>query len=179
MKNLLATNLLVTDYWPPDEQITNLLSVQAEQCRLFGLARLYKGCIIHDYCYAVPGKTKKVCDDEIHENWKNACTAAFGSGGFCYSNCLANVDFFHYMLATADDAPFKAAQATTASNSTLANTTTKSYDDAKIRYNYVSTEYPLMNKPKPAWYTPKQFISLMAEAKQFLVSSVIVPLLMQ
>jgi hypothetical protein len=169
-KNKFATNLVVTDYWPPDEQITNLINIQAESCRLFGLARLYKGCIIHDYCYSVPGKTKASCDDEIHTNWKSACKAAYGGGGYCYLNCEANVDFFHYMLATADAAPFTEAQTKSSANMSWANQQINSYNDAKTRYDYLSTEYPLMNKPQPSWYTPKKLISTMPVVKMTPVS---------
>lgn len=160
-KNTLATNAIVTDYWPPDEQITNLVSFQAEQCRLFGLARLYKGCIIHDACYSVQGKTKQLCDDEIEDNWTAACHAAYGSGGYCFDNCRANIELFHYFLRTAAPGPFDDAQKLTVNNSAAATTALNNYNTAKTRYDYVSTAYPIFNKPQPSNFTPQKFITLL------------------
>jgi hypothetical protein len=163
--NIPATNLLVTDYWPPDEGLTNLVAIQAQSCRLFGLARLYKGCIIHDACYSVQGKTKKVCDDEARINWKNACSAAYGSVGYCYANCSANTGMFADILAAAGPAPYTVAQAETANNQSLANQKLAEYNEKKTRYNYISTEYPLMNKPQPTSYVPKRQLVLLPEVK--------------
>lgn len=179
-KNVAATNLLVTDYWPPDEQITNLLSFDAEQCRLFGLARLYKGCVIHDACYSVYGKTKKECDDEVLENWRDACSQAYGgSHGWCYETCAANVSFFHTMLATAPAAPFTKAQNDVAGNQTLINQKITAYNDAKTKYNSVSTLYPTISPPQPASYAPHKFITLSTALLKPIVSTVVVPLLLQ
>ncbi len=82
------------------------------------------------------------------------------------------MDFFHYMLATADAAPFTEAQSKSSSNTSWANQQTSSYNDAKTRYNYLSTEYPLMNKPQPSWYTPKKLINAMPEVKMMPISVV-------
>lgn len=176
-KNLFYTNVIVTDYWPPDEQVTNLLNVTTSQCRIFGLARLYKGCLIHDECYGVQGKTKAACDDEIKENWNSACRAAYG-GGYCYKSCEAAVGFFQGMLAKADSKPFLEAQIETANNSVKASQKLAAYNDAKTRYNYVSTEYPIMNNPQPPSYTPRSFIELAPQVRSPIVQTAIVPLLL-
>lgn len=154
----LTRRVLISDYWPPDDQITNLLAPLGQQCRILGLARLYKGCAIHDYCYGYPGKTKEGCDQEILQDWKKACNDTYRGGSWCETNCLFNVSIFHGILSGGDDLPFTEAQAKSNSDLNFKNEQISKYNYYKSKYRDENSNEYDFSKPMRPGYEPKPFI---------------------
>jgi len=159
--NSVLTNVLVPDYWPPDEQLLNLAEGWSSTvCRPRGLARLYKGCRTHDYCYSIPGKTKADCDNEIKLDWWKACDDAYGDG-YCRSACRASTELYNTVLRNAGDGPFKDAQAKSAADASVREWNITKYNESKAAFS--SNVYPMVTTTKPASYVPQPFVYLVTD----------------